>query len=367
MANQLKNKGFKRFFLGLGIYAVVFLALVAAGLAVFWNFIEAYELSRPKNAIAPYVEQLTKEYIAKQDTALIGQIDHNIQSKETIKSYIADSLQEDITYAQNVAESTDTQLVYMLLHSGKAIGKVTLQKQEADSFGFTPWKVTDDSFDFSYLLGSEASITVPHDFTVYVGDTALDSSYISQDNIPYDTLKSYYKDYKPPYMVTYTVSPILGDIQFTTKDSKGTPVTLSDDTDLNVYMDNCTQQEKKAIEDLMTPFLHSYVAYTSSAGGNWNARNNYNNLAVYLAPGSIMQDRMYSALDGLSWGRDTGSAITDIQIHHTVNMGDRRYLCDVTYTVLAVVYRDDPITINNAQVILTETEQGLLVESLLVY
>jgi hypothetical protein len=72
-------------------------------------------------------------------------------------------------------------------------------------------------------------------------------------------------------------------------------------------------------------------------------------------------------LDGLSWGRDTGSAITDIQIHHTVNMGDRRYLCDVTYTVLAVVYRDDPITINNAQVILTETEQGLLVESLLVY
>lgn len=367
MANQLKKKGFKRFFLGLGIYAVVFLALAAAGLAVFWNFIEAYELSRPKNAITPYVEQLTKEYIAKQDTALIGKIDHNIQSKDAIKAYIASSLEKDISYAQNVAESTDSRLVYMLMHNGKAIGKVILEQQSAGDFGFTPWKVTDDSFDFSYLLGSEASITVPHDFTVYVGDTALDSSYITQDNIPYDALKSYYKDYKLPYMVTYTVSPILGEIQFTTKDRNGNPVTLSEDADLTVYMDNCTEQEEKAVTDLMTPFLHSYVAYTSSAGGNWNAGNNYYNLSFYLAPGSIMQDRMYSALDGLSWGRDTGSAITDIQIHHIVNMGDRRYLCDVTYIVQAQVYRDDPITVNNAQVILTETEQGLLVESLMVY
>ena len=65
MAKKMKKKGFKRFFLGLTIYCVVFLGLAYWGLTEFWSFIDAYELSRPKNAIAPYVEQLTKEQIAQ--------------------------------------------------------------------------------------------------------------------------------------------------------------------------------------------------------------------------------------------------------------------------------------------------------------
>ena len=67
MAKQPKKKGFKRFFLGLLIFAVVFSCLAVWGLTGFWSFIEAYELSRPKNTIAPYVQQLTKEQIEKMD------------------------------------------------------------------------------------------------------------------------------------------------------------------------------------------------------------------------------------------------------------------------------------------------------------
>ena len=142
MAKYLKKKGFKRFFLGLGIYSVVFVVLAALGLTVFWNFIDAYELSRPKNAIAPYVQQLTREQMAAGDEQLIAQIDHNIQSEEACKEFIVNSLPGDITYAQNVTESTDTQLVYMLLSKGKAIGKVTLGMEDTAKFGFAPWKVT---------------------------------------------------------------------------------------------------------------------------------------------------------------------------------------------------------------------------------
>ena len=36
---------------------VVFLALAFLGLTAFWDFIEAYELSRPKNTISQYVQQ----------------------------------------------------------------------------------------------------------------------------------------------------------------------------------------------------------------------------------------------------------------------------------------------------------------------
>lgn len=367
MTKKVKKKGFKRFFLGLAIYAVVFLGLAFWGLSEFWSFIDAYELSRPKNAIEPYVQQLTREQIAAGDTALLDRIDQNIQDADACKRFIVESLTKEITYAQNISESSDSQLVYMLLHSGKAIGKVTLKMEVADKYGFTPWKVAGQSFDFSYLLGSKATITVPHDFTVYANGTALDSSYITQDNIPYEALKGYYEDYQPPYMVTYTVDPILGDIVLTTKDRNGSDVTVDENTDLTVYMNNCTDSQLQATDKLLDAFLRSYVAFTSNYGGKENTNNNYKDLLEYLVPEGDMAKRMYQALDGLGWARNTQSTITETQVHHTVSLGGGRYLCDVTYTVESKLYRDDPVTVNNAKIIMAEVGGKLYVESLLVY
>ena len=367
MAKKPKKKGFKRFFIGLLIYAVVFSGLAFWGLTEFWSFIDAYEASRPKNAIAPYVEQLTKEEIAASDGQLLSQIDHNIQSEEACKQFILDTLTDDITYAQNISESTDDQMVYMLLHKGKPIGKVTLSHEAADKYGFTPWNVTGNSFDFSHLLGSGTSVTVPHDFTVYANGIALDKSYITQDNIPYEELKDYYKDYQPPYMVTYSVEAILGDITLTFQDRDGNDVTLDENTDLVEFMNNCTDAELDAINQLLNPFLQSYVAFTSNQGGKDNSRGNYNRLTKYLVSGGDMAERMYNALDGLYWAKDSGSVIEETYLNHAVNLGGGRYLCDVTYIVEAEVYREDPITVNDVKIIVVETSNGLRVESLLVY
>ena len=367
MAKIAKKKGFKRFFIGLLIFAVVFSGLALWGLTEFWNFIDAYEVSRPKNTIAPYVQQLTKEQIAGSNGELLNQIDHNIQSEDACKQFILDSLTQDITYAQNISESSDTQLVYMLLHDGKPIGKVTLKPQEADKYGFTPWTVASSSYDFSHLIGEKATVTVPNGFTVYANGVALDSSYITQDNIQYDALKSYYKDYQPPYKVTYTVAPILGEIQLSFTDRSGNPIALDDSTDLDVFMNNCTEAQETAISDLLTPFLRSYVAFTSNQGGKDNSRNNYRDLTKYLVSGGDMANRMYNALDGLSWAKDSGSQIIETHLNHIVNLGSGRYLCDVTYIVEAEVYRDDPITVNDVKIILVETSSGLRVESLVVY
>lgn len=367
MNKKTKKKGFKRFFLGLLIFAVIFSGLAFWGLTEFWNYIEAYELSRPKNTIDPFVLQLTKDQIAGSNADLLSQIDHNIQSEDACKQFILQSLTEDITYAQNISESNDTKLVYMLLHDNKPIGKVTLKPQEADKYGFTPWAVAEQSFDFSYLVGSKVTVTVPHDFTVYANGVALDSSYITQDNIQYDELKDYYKDYKPPYMVTYSVDPILGDITLSFQDRSGSDVTLDENTDLAVYMNNCTESEETAISNLLTPFLRSYVAFTSNQGGKENSRNNYRDLTKYLVSGGDMADRMYNALDGLSWAKDSGSEIIETYTNHIVNLGNNRYLCDVTYIVEAEIYRDDPITVNDVKIIMVKTNSGLRVESLLVY
>jgi len=367
MAKKVKKKGFGRFFLCSFLYALVFLALTYWGLTKFWAYIEAYELSRPKTAINPYMEQLDVSHICDSMDEFIDQFDHNIQSKDACREYIADSMSKGITHAQKVSESTDTKLVYMLMSGGKTIGKVTMNTLEADEYGFTPWKVTGEEFNFDHLIGQSVSITVPHDFTVYANGVALSAEYIIEDHIQYEVLEDYYADYIPPYMVTYAVGPILGDITLTTTDRSGKAVEVTDKTDFTPYIDNCTEDELTRLNTLMNAFLKRYVAFTSNAGGKGNTMNNYYSLSDYLVPNGSMVKRMYKALDGLGWAADSGSVITDTKIHRYVNLGNNRYLCDITYTVEAQVYRDDPITVNNAKIIILETNNGLFVESLTNY
>ena len=50
-----KNRKMSRFVKGLVIYAVVFLSITAVGLGVLWKYIEAYEISRPRTAVASFV------------------------------------------------------------------------------------------------------------------------------------------------------------------------------------------------------------------------------------------------------------------------------------------------------------------------
>ena len=113
--------------------------------------------------------------------------------------------------------------------------------------------------------------------------------------------------------------------------------------------------------------VDSYVAYTSNQGGKDYSHRNYYRLADYLVPGGDMARRMYNALDGMQWARDSGSVIEETYMNYAVNLGSGRYLCDVTYIVEAELYRDDPITVNDVKIVVVETTKGLRVESLLVY
>ena len=51
-----------KFTAGILIYAGVFALVAAIGLGIFWKFIEAYEISRPKNTLKAYIAQLTVDH-----------------------------------------------------------------------------------------------------------------------------------------------------------------------------------------------------------------------------------------------------------------------------------------------------------------
>ena len=72
----------RRFLLGMVIYALVFLLVTAGGLWVFWQFLDAYELSRPGTCVDAYLESLTTGHIREVCKPFLASLDGNIQNED---------------------------------------------------------------------------------------------------------------------------------------------------------------------------------------------------------------------------------------------------------------------------------------------
>ena len=365
MAKQVKKKHRWVFPLILVIYAVLFLGATAYGLNWFWDYMDAYEQSRPHIALNAYEDTLTAEYVANASGALIDQIDHNVQSKESCRQVLLNALTGKITCAKKSRECTEDKQVYAILCDKKVIGTMEMERRGKESMGFVPWVVTKDSFDLSYLITESVSITVPSHFSVYVNGNLLSGDYITQDNIHYEQLEEFYDTYSLPHMVSYQAGPFLGPSEMKVTDPSGAEISMDALQDMSKYISNCSEAEVAALDTIAGDFIRSYVAFTSRTGGD-NYKN-YRTLAKYMVPNGELSKRMHAALDGLYWISDRGATLTELDIHHYVSVGEGRYLCDLTYVVNTKNFAGDIQTSSNLKVFFVETEDGLKAESMLSY
>ncbi len=365
MAKREKKRRRWIFPLILVLYAGLFLGATAYGLDWFWDYMDAYEQSRPHIALNAYEEKLTAEYVANDCGALVDQIDHHVQSEESCRQVLLDALSGELTCAKKTRESTEDKHVYAVLCDKKAIGTMEMERRGEEIMGFVPWVVTKDSFDLSYLITPPISVTVPDSFSVYVNGNLLSSDYITQDNIHYEQLEEFYDTYSLPHMVTYQAGPFLGPSEMKVTDPASNEVSADALVDLDKYISNCSEEEVSALDTIADAFIRSYVAFTTRAGGD-NSKN-YRALAEYMVPNGELSKRMYAALDGLYWISDRGATLTELNIHHYVSVGDGRYLCDLTYVVNAKNFAGDVQTSSNLKVFFVETENGLKAESMLSY
>lgn len=355
-----KRKKRSLFPLALLLYAVIFLGVTAFGLRSFWNYIDAYERSRPQVTVDEYVRQLTPEYICHASEALIDKI--SIQSRKACQEVILNALEGNLTCAKNASLSTDIKQVYMIMCGKQVIGTMEMQQQGPTRYGFTPWVVTHDSFDLSYLLTDSLSVTVPSDYPVYLFGTKLTAAFITEDHIPYPVLKEYYGSYALPYMVTYTVGPFLGDAELLITDPAGTPVHIDENTDFSTFLNNCNPEETTALDAITDAFIHRYVDFISETKND--TMGNYQRLLQHLVPDGDLANRMYLTLGALNWVTDRNATVTSIQIHHYVNIGNGRYLCDLTYEVTNNTYAGVTQSVNHIKVIYLKTEAGLKAEAM---
>ncbi len=363
---QPKKRRKFNFWLFMLIYGVALLVVAFVGLCIFWDYIDAYEDSRTKSTIEGYIAELTPQYICDRSADLIAGIDHNIQSEDACKQVILEFLDGDITYARKFSECTDTRMVYVLRRGSKVIGKVELVPQGKTRHGFTPWTIDKDSFDLSFLVGNKATITVDHTMQVYAGDILLDESYITETGLPYEAVKDYYEELQLPYKLTYTAGPILGETVLHAVDANGERVEINELTDLDPYLNNCTEAVHQELDTYIRDFIDRYTRYLTSRLDN--RQENYSNLTPLLVRGSDLYNRVSRAFDGFQYGQSKSDTITDFVTHYLIDLGEGKYLCDVTYEVDSLG-RDGNLhhSVNNARVFLIRTDSGLKAERLISY
>lgn len=364
---QKKKRTKKRghFLLGMFIYAVLFLLLTAGGLKVFWEFIEAYELSRPVYAVDRYMEQLTVDHIYDNSTEFTSQLNYDLQSEETCRQMVAERLSEEFTYARKASASTENSQVYVLSSGEWEVGTITITAQAEDEYGFTPWKVTESSFDLMEMLGGSISMTIPAEYTLSVNGAPLDSSYITVSGITFDALEPFNDSYQMPTMVTYEAGPFLGEPEVTVLDAQGGAVTVAEEALPDYFLDNCTDAEKTELDAFIKKFIELYIAFSGSA--NRAQTTNYNRLVAYVAPDSELKDRLYASIEGLHFAQSRGDKLVDMTMNRYVNMGSDHYLCDVTYLVDTTGHEGVVQTTTNMKIIVIRTEDGLLVEAMSGY
>ena len=355
----------RRFGLGMLIYALAFLLLLGIGFIFFWNFIDAYEQSRPQHPLNAYMEQLTADYILLKSDAAAAQIDVRLQSKEQSLSYLERAIEDDLKCIKKIKACTESKLVYSIFCGPKIIGTIVLERQGESRFGFAPWVITNDSFDISCLLQEGTSVTVPSDFRVYAGQQLLDETFLTKTDIPYSDIKEFYGQYTLPTIVTYSVGAVLGELPLRITDAQGNDVALEENTDMNRYLDNCPVDTKSQLDNTIDGFIRAYVDFVSCTGGDTYA--NYNKLPRHMVPGGELAQRLRSAIDGLYWVSDRHATLDHIDVHHYVRTGEGKYICTLTYVVNTTTFNGSTQTTTNVKLVFAETANGLRAEGMLNY
>ncbi len=368
------------FALGMFVYALVFLGAAAYGLKYLWGILEAfeekesYEEQVTVNPIDEYMASLTVDHVLDQATpAVYATLNQSIQTEEECRQLLASYLTGEFARAKVMTmgmTSDSSEIRYDIYCGTHKVGQVTTSSYTEERYGFTVWEISEESFDLSYLVATEEmmgevfTITVPHDYTVCVNGVVLDANFLIETGIHYEVLEEFYKDYELPYIVTYQAGPFMGDVQPVVTNPAGEVVAVEENTDWNSMLDNCSEEKVGKIQDFLEDFLASYVKFTSSKENRFEA---YSNVIQYMVSKGDLADRMRRALDGLQYNHIRNAYLLRVTQHHCVDIGDGRYMVDLTYVSNVDKYEGYYEESINLKVILVESGNGLRAEAMTIY
>lgn len=355
-----------RFWNGYWIVAVVLAGITITVVIWLWFYIDAFERSRPQTVMDSYLQMVTPERISMMDGVIPAECDLTLQDEAKVREAIADSVCS-VAFLRDPKNSNADRNCYAIMSSGKRIGMVVLTAEETDAFGFAQWRVSEENYDFTYLLGEKISITVPDGYQVYANGILLDDSYVTQRDIHFEQLEPYYERYAAPTMRTYTAGQIVGTPKMMVKDQYGENVDISRTDELQYRYGNCSQEEIERLEKFALGYVTRYARFSSNWGGKGNRYNNYWNLSQYMVPNGELSTRMKAAIESMSWVTNHRVEVMNIDHHQFVCMGEGVYMCDLSYTVRQRIRNGTAENTVNLRLVVVQTAYGLRAEAMTIY
>ena len=342
---------------GMLLYALVFFALLIGASRPLWKYLAAYEDSGANKAMDRYVQSFDETHIRAVSEPFFQQLDLGLQNEQQAFDEVVKSMSGPLRYAQKGGD--ELHATYAVRSDTRTLGTVTLWKEPDPDFGFSPWQVESESFDFSWLLGAD-EITVPDDWHLYCNGTLLDESYRTGDKQAYEMLKDFYDDsrFQLPYLVRYRVENIVGKAPFTMTDRNGNRMGAPEGYTEAELLANCSEQEQEQIKKLLDSFLPRYIMCLSNA--NDNAYGNYAALKPYVVEGSDIDRRVRDNIEGQTWAQSRGDTVEERQDNLLMKLGGGYYLADISYTLDTVGHQGHVKSLNNARIWLSWTDEGPL-------
>lgn len=321
MTEQKKRRAL-RFLPGFLLYLLILALLLGAALFVLRDFLRAYEATRPERALEQVRSDFAEHRFGESCREAVSALGLTLQSEEDAMPFVS-ALLEDARLVEDVTQNNEDRRVYRIVSDGVACGRLTLRQQEPLAYGFAPWAVSEEQFDFSPWLYS-LSVTVPEEYSVKCGDTALDQSFVTDTGIRYAALGECYDDLEGlPTMLRYEAGPLLSAATLRVFDASGRELSPEERNE-DCYLDNCSAERKEQMRDFAELFVRSYVNFTAY-------RADYHQLKAMLAPGSAAAKRLDQAVGEQWWSGSSTCDLLSNRVRHCVDLGDGRLLLDLSY------------------------------------
>lgn len=205
---QKKRLSFRAAYL---LYILVFLVIIAAGLFVLWQRMDAYERSRP---------YLPMDMLMRTNNASDWR---QLLSKSGVEDGFLDTLAlDDADYVKKFGEYTDDQPVYSVRFGKKPMLTATLAKGSLLRFGYHTWVLGSLT-----PVDSGLSVYAPADATVAVSGVPVSEDRIAQldaQSLTLGELESGRDDI--PGLTKYILNECFSAERITVTDAAGNPLTL---------------------------------------------------------------------------------------------------------------------------------------------
>ena len=358
-----ERKRTSRFGIGLLIYIIIFLILSVAALIFFYDWLKAYEETRPYNAVDAYTASLTDNGPGSAVLASLSAVDRNIQSEEEIRAFVSDIL-SGARFIRSSTQSTPEKLVYTVLTDDADIGSVSFEPSGEKRLGFESWVLSEENYDFSSYLNT-SSFVIPEDYSASVNGTVLSKQYITAADTPFTVLSPYYESFPSlPRLVTYTSGRYLGVAEEAIIDRYGKTAEDADLTEF-VFLDTCTASDRERLSIFVRKFASTYVQFTADVNGSYYYY--YSELRQMVSEGSPLQDRMAQALGSFGFTTTKSCDIIEDSVNFCMPMDSTHYLVDYTYTTKTVGRAEAVEDSRNIRLVISDNSGNLLVDSMNYY